>query len=164
MKTIISSQNRKILSEPQQPPTKTCNCQARNKDKCPLEGNCRQFNVVYHATVIEDDKKYIGSASDFKKRYYGHADSFRNTNSKSSTTLASHIWEAGLSPNPLLKWSIIANATPYSKGNRQCDLCLTEKLHISKTFGNPSYLNKRSELALRCRHRAKFLLVPPSRE
>ena len=163
MKTIISSHNRKILAERPQTPTKKCNCQARNKSNCPLDGNCRQFNVVYHA-VTEDDKKYIGSTTDFKKRYYGHKDSFRNPNNKSSTTLASHIWEAGLSPDPRLKWSIIANATPYAKGNRQCDLCLTEKLHISKIFNNSSYLNKRSELALRCRHRAKYLLVPPSRE
>ena len=47
-------------------------------------------------------------------------------------------------------------------GGRQCDLCLTEKLFILKNFNNPNYLNKRSELALKCRHKAKFLLIPPT--
>ena len=61
-----------------------------------------------------------------------------------------------------IKWSIIARAPSYKKGNRQCDLCLTEKLHIANTFNNPAFLNKRSELALRCRHRTKFLLSPPT--
>ena len=31
---------------------------------------------------------------------------------------------------------------------------------ISKHFINQTYLNKRSELALRCQHRRKFLLIP----
>ena len=35
------------------------------------------------------------------------------------------------------------------------------KYKINNIFNNPSYLNKRSELALRCRHRTKFLLIPP---
>ena len=47
---------------------------------------------------------------------------------------------------------------PTRKG---ADLCLTEKLFILKSFNNPAYLNKRSELALKCRHKAKFLLIPP---
>ena len=38
---------------------------------------------------------------------------------------------------------------------------MTEKMYIADTFNNPYYLNKRSELALKCRHKAKFLLIPP---
>ena len=103
-------------------------------------------------------KQYVGCAQDFKRRFYGHMESFRNEASKTKTTLSTHIWEQKLNPEPKIKWSILANATSYQKGNRYCDLCLTEKFHILKILHNPSYLNKRSELAQRCRHRSKYLL------
>ena len=76
------------------------------------------------------------------------------------TTLASYIWEAGLNPEPKIQWSILKKATPYKKGGRSCDLCLTEKLLISKNFQNPQYLNQRTELALKCRHKRSYLLSP----
>ena len=60
--------------------------------------------------------------------------------------------------------AIIAKASSYMKGKRTWNLCLTEKMHIAGNFNNPSYLNKRSELALRCRHRTKFLLIPEREE
>ena len=164
IKQIIQAQNQKILQKQVIQPTeeKKCNCQARFKDKCPLEGNCKQTNVIYHAKIIEGEpKEYIGSTIDFKRRFYGHKNSFKNTNSKNNTTLSSYVWEAGLNPEPKIKWSIITRASPYSKGNRQCDLCASEKLHISKNLNNPNYINRRTELALRCGHRRKFLLVPP---
>ena len=160
IKAILQSHNAKICSpKPSQGQApKKCSCQ--KKDKCPLENNCaNQKDVIYHAKLEEGDKKeYIGCAQDFKKRYYGHMESFRNEASKNKTTLSAHIWDENLAPEPKIKWTIIANATSYRKGNRYCDLCLTEKLHILRNFQNPSYLNKRSELAQRCRHRAKFRL------
>ena len=93
-----------------------------------------------------------------KKRYYSHKESFRNEASKNKTTLSAHIWDQNLAPEPRIKWSILQHATSYRKGSRYCDLCLTEKLYIMKNFNNTSYLNKRSELAQRCRHRHKHLL------
>ena len=107
-------------------------------------------------------KEYIGCAQDFKKRYYGHMESFRNEESKHKTTLSAYVWEQGLAPEPKIKWSILATAPSYRKGSRYCELCLTEKLYILRTINNPSYLNKRSELAQRCRHRAKHLLKTPT--
>ena len=119
--------------------------------------------MIYHAKVQgQEEKQYIGSAAHFKKRFYGHTNSFRNSSYKHSTTLSTYVWEKGLNPNPNIKWSIIGRATSYRKGSRQCDLCLSEKMFISENFDNPAYLNKRSELALRCRHRAKYLLIPPN--
>ena len=167
VKCIIQSHNAKLLNADEQVPPreeKSCNCQRRNKHKCPLENDCHnQKDVIYHAKVISDEpKEYIGSTVNFKKRWYGHTESFRNSDSKHKTTLATHVWEKKLNPTPRIKWSIIARAPSYRKGNRQCDLCLTEKLHIANTFNNPAFLNKRSELALRCRHRTKFLLSPPT--
>ena len=76
--------------------------------------------------------------------------------------LSTYVWQKGLNPNPRIKWKIAGRASSYKKGGRQCDLCLTEKLFILKNFNNPNYLNKRSELALKCRHKAKFLLIPPT--
>ena len=58
------------------------------------------------------------------------------------TTLSTNVWEK-LNPEPQIKWSIIANASSYKKGNKTCDLCLIEKMHIADNFNNPSYLNKR---------------------
>jgi len=73
--------------------------------------------------------------------------------------LATHIWEKKLNPEPKITWSILADAPSYRLGSRHCDLCLTEKVFILENIGNPSYLNRRSELAQKCRHRAKYLLM-----
>ena len=48
-------------------------------------------------------KEYIGSTRNFKKRYYDHNNSFKNANSKNSTTLSSYTLEAGLNPKPKIK-------------------------------------------------------------
>ena len=161
----IKSHNNKVLRGKKNEEKAGCNCQRRNKDKCPIKDDCNQKNVIYHARVAEgEEKKYIGSTIDFKKRWYGHVGSFRNENSKSETTLASHVWDTGLNPDPKIEWSILSKAEPYVKGSKMCDLCLTEKLLISKTFNDTQYLNQRSEMALRCRHRRKFLLAPSERD
>ena len=48
MGAILKSHNMKILSNTREDNgAKTCNC--RKKDQCPLENNCLQKNVVYHA-------------------------------------------------------------------------------------------------------------------
>ena len=163
IKAIIQTHNAKIInSDKVSTNLKRCNCQ--KKDRCPLQNNCcNQKDVIYHAKLEEgEQKEYIGCAQDFKKRYYGHMESFRNEESKHKTTLSTYVWEQGLAPEPKIKWSILTTAPSYRKGSRYCELCLTEKLYILKTFNNPSYLNKRSELAQRCRHRAKHLLRTPT--
>ena len=75
-----------------------------------------------------------------------------------SSTLSHHVWNKNLGPEPNLKWDILAKAPSYRKGNRNCDLCLTEKLYILKNLHNQEYLNRRTEMALRCRHKANFRL------
>ena len=147
MKSIISSHNAKLLNANEQElprQGKMCNCQRRNKHKCPLENDCKnQISVIYHAKVLDGDerKEYVGSSVDFKKRWYGHKESYRNSESKHKTTLSTHVWGQKLNPEPRIHWSIIAKASSYKKGNRTCDLCLTKKMHIADNFNNPSYLN-----------------------
>ena len=109
-------------------------------------------------------KKYVGSTKNFKTRWYGHKASFRKEEKRHSTALAAHIWDNDLGPEPEIEWAILAHAPAYTKGNRDCDLCLTEKLHIANNFSDPSYLNRRSELAQRCRHKPHFLLQPPKKK
>ena len=125
MEQIIKSHNSKITnSNNREEQRGGCNCQRRYKESCPIENNCNQKNVIYQATVLEgDEKKYIGSTIDFKKRWYKHRGSFRNDSNKGETTLSSHIWEAGLNPEPRIKWEIIARATPYQKGERHFVTC-----------------------------------------
>ena len=57
-----------------------------------------------------------------------------------------------------LKWEILEKAYPYKKGSNNCGLCLAEKMHIMRQINNPTFLNKRTELAQKCRHKAKFRL------
>ena len=98
MKSIISSHNAKLLnSNEQEPPRedKMCNCQRRNKHKCPLDNDCKnQTDVIYHAKVLDGDeqKEYVGSSVNLKKRWYGHTESFRNSGSQHKTTLSIHVW------------------------------------------------------------------------
>ena len=168
IKATIQAHNAKTISTSTTSDTtstsKKCNCQRQKKDKCPLRGNCYgQTNVVYRAKVLDTGKEYIGSTVDFKTRFYSHNDSFKKESNRNATTLSTHIWEENLNPEPKIEWSIVAKASAYKKGNRQCDLCLTEKIHIMNNFSNPASLNKRTELAAKCRHKERHLLDPPGR-
>ena len=153
---IIQAHNKKLLSK-KKPATPFCNC--GKPEKCPLQGACKQTDVIYHATTTEEHpRKYIGSTGEFKARWTSHKYTFRHETAKNATTLSQHIHEKSLNPEPELKWEIIDRAPSYQKGQRYCDLCLTEKLWLLRTSHDPAYLNRRSELALRCRHKAKYRL------
>ena len=99
-KQIIDNHNKQILKSYTQandtatanPNTiqnkKTCNC--RQKNTCPLEGNCLQSSVIYQATVTRNDNNttetYIGlTENDFKTRYRNHTASFRHSKHRNST-------------------------------------------------------------------------------
>ena len=164
MKAIIQSHNNKVLNNndsTQKEGEQACNC--RKKDKCPVDNKCQQDDVIYHATVTNHSKnevkQYIGSTTNFKTRYTGHKSSFKNEKNRNATTLSNYIWDNKLDGETNIQWKILCKATSYANGQKFCDLCLTEKLHIAKNTNDSSYLNKRSELAQKCRHRAKFKLA-----
>ena len=167
MKAIINSHNQKILqNKPEAVREDRCNCQRHRKDKCPLKGSCVQEDAIYHATVRngeEEERKYVGSTVNFKRRFYSHTASFKKESKKHSTALSTHVWDKELGPEPDIEWSILAHAPAYSKGQRTCDLCLTEKLHIANNYNDRQYLNRRGEMAQKCRHKSRFLLQPPKK-
>ena len=168
MKSIITSHNKKLLKSKHQTQAQPCNC--RKKADCPLDGECQSGPVVYRAAVNTDntgsnlthtDRVYIGCTENFKSRYSDHLQDFKNKSRQNRTRLALHIWTLkSYKVKYTIKWSIVAKASPYSSGSRSCDLCTTEKLKILELHKNSpnTILNKRSEIANKCRHRAKFKL------
>ena len=159
MKQIIQMHNKKILNAKGNNTHMNKGCSCQKKEQCPLNNNCKETNVIYRATTPgPNPRKYVGSTENFKRRYYTHQQSFKNENLKHSTTLSNYIWEKNLNPQPNLHWEIIASAPTYKKGGRSCQLCLTEKAIILANSKDPVYLNRRSEIAQKCRHRASHML------
>ncbi len=163
MKTIISSHNKKLLSQKTQTPAptqqpKTCNC--RKRKECPLEGQCLQTNVIYQATVTTQTttETYVGLATNFKERYRNHKTSFRHENRRNETELSKHIWSLKDANKPFhLKWKVLQKSKAYSNINQKCNLCLLEKFIII-CKKDLCTLNKRNELASSCPHRNRFTL------
>ena len=50
---------------------------------------------------------------------------------------------------PIMHWSVIDHAKPYTNGSKRCNLCLAEKYHILRSPAN--HMNKRPELVSKCR-------------
>jgi len=170
-KQIIDNHNKRIItassateianSAPTTTNNKTCNC--RQKDTCPLDGNCLQTSVIYQATVTRKDNNtsetYVGlTENSFKTRYRNHTASFRHAKHRNSTELSKHVWT--LKDNMIeyfISWRILSSHSAYNSTTKRCNLCLKEKLTI---ICQPklSTLNKRNELVSSCRHRNKALL------
>ena len=169
-KRIIDNHNKRILTSSQAnnavttaatEVNKTCNC--RQKNACPLAGNCLQPCVIYQAAVTRKDNNkkdtYIGlTENTFKTRYRNHTASFRHAKLRNSTELSKHIWT--LKDNCIdhfISWRILSSHSPYSSASKRCNLCLEEKFLII-CQPDLSTLNKRNELVSSCRHRNKALL------
>ena len=56
-----------------------------------------------------------------------------------------------------INWNIAMKSQKYVCGSRKCDLCICEKLLISRADPNV-LLNKRDKLVSKCRHRNQFTL------
>ena len=161
---IITSHNKRTLRKRSRQETeRTCNCRGARKDECPLEGNCLKSGVIYEAQVTAggDTYSYVGlTEGPFKKRFTAHKSSFRRPAARKATELSKKIWELKDNDTEFqLRWSILDRGTP-TPGTHNCDLCITEKLWIIKNAKRRDVipLNRRSEIAGGCRHRAKHLL------
>ena len=160
--SIISSHNKKVLEDKKPLELGACNCQARNRQNCPLDGHCLTTNVMYEATVKSSeagysDKHYIGiSEPPFKKRLGNHTRDFNNKDYANTTELSKEIWkikDRGF--HPIVSWKIVRQLPAYSPERKKCQLCLGEKLEIIER-NQENLLNKRSEIISTCRHRNKF--------
>ena len=127
-----SNDTNQLNSTPTNNVANECNC--RNADQCPLNGNCLTNNVVYQAEItVENDpqsKSYIGvTSSEFKTRHRNHTKSFRHKKYSQDTELSKYIWKLKEnSKNFGIKWSIVKTVPSYKPGAKRCNLCLEEKL------------------------------------
>ena len=164
MHNIISAHNKHILNSVSQPTdikNKECNC--RQKEKCPLDGNCQASSIVYQATVTPDDTNeeqtyVVLTENNFKTRYLNHTSSFTNEKQKHATELSKNIWRIKEhNVNHTIKWRILKRCKPYSNTSKRCDLCLHEK-YVIICQPKISSLYRKNELISSCRHRKKYLL------
>ena len=101
-KEIVDNHNKRILNSSKHTDkstdncvhNKSCNC--RQKNTCPLKGNCLQLSVIYQETIKRNDNNtsetYIGlTQNPFKTRYRNHTASFRHTKHRNSTELSKHV-------------------------------------------------------------------------
>ena len=160
---IISGHNKFVLNKlkPVEDP-RLCNCGAKT---CPIDGVCLKSDVVYEADVIttEEDnelKKYIGCcATTFKVRYGNHKSECKLPAKRYATKMSGHVWNSKDRKTEYnIKWRIRQEARSYNPVSARCLLCLTEKLLIMQANPPEDYLNDRTELLVKCRHRNKFLL------
>ena len=165
---IIQHHNSKIIAEDiSQKPESKCNC--RNRNECPLEGNCLTQSIVYEAAVHTDntpDKTYIGlTGGPFKERYANHKKSFKHSKYEKDTELSKYIWELKRKDTEYtITWRIIRSVNTHRRSSGQCNLCIAEKLEVLKAIGSNS-LNRRNELISKCRHPPKWILarIAPTR-
>ena len=137
--------NQLSLADTETPP---CNC--RNKRDCPRKGKCYTKCVVYKASVCTPNGKtmpYCGCCeTSFKAHYYNHKQSFKTSAKRHQIKLSKLVWRLKDEGQiPVIKWSIVCKAKPYSSGAMHCQLCLAEKLAILQADPDTT-LNKRSEL------------------
>ena len=161
VRSTITSHNAMIINPPDTTlDVKKCNC--RNKNNCPLDGNCLTKEVVYKATITNDTKpttQYIGMTErPFKVREREHDASFKDQKKKTSSKLSTYMWNEKDSGEERSKitWSIIDRAPAFRNGTQTCRLCLTEKYNI--IFQPGQKINKRNEIVSKCRHENKFYL------
>ena len=168
-KEIVDNHNKRILNSSKHTDkstdnsvhNKSCNC--RQKNTCPLNGNCLQLSVIYQETIKRNDNNtsetYIGlTENTLKTRYRNHMASFHHTKHRNSTELSKHVWS--LTDNDIdysISWRIISSSSSYNSSSKRCNLCLKEKFLIICRH-DLSSLNKRNELVSSCRHRNKALL------
>ena len=146
---IIKSHNNRILSEEKTQDQPKCNC--RQKDTCPLEGNCLDKELIYQCNLKEnttsDRVKYNSlTENTFKDQFYKQHNSFKYQGKENYTELSKHIWEMKRKDieKPIMHWSVTDHAKPYQSGSKRCNICLTKKYHILTSPVN--LINKRTEL------------------
>ena len=133
MKKVIQKHKSQTMEDTK--PTNNQNCSCRQKSDCPLNQNCLSECLVYNALVnISTTKNYYRTCEkSFKDRCNNHTSSFRNESFQKSTEHSNHIWELKeTAENCTIDRLITMKAHQYLYGTRKCDLCLCEKLLITR--------------------------------
>ena len=145
-----------------------CNC---TTGPCPVDGHCLTQGVVYSGLIETRQRNYTywgSTGNSFKQRYYGHKQDLTHEN-RAGTTLSSKFWQLRRDkPDevPEIKWKIVNRCHQLKAGMPHCDVCLTEKTRLllqhegpePKPPANTIFINKRTEIYAKCRHRRKFTL------
>ena len=110
IKNEITSHNKRLRNSTDVKESPMCDC--RNKDLCPLDGNCQKSNLVYQAEITTkegDHGIYIGTTGNtFKERYRGHKTSLKNESKAKTTELSKFYWILrNKGREPEIKWSVI---------------------------------------------------------
>ena len=125
-----------------------CDCE---KSECPLGNECLEKEMIYEASVVIEGKehlppmKYVGlTKTEFKARYRNHLSSFNRIDKRKSSELSEFIWDLkSKNINFIISWKKITSENSYRSEIGRCNLCLREKLEISKL--NPKFaINKKS--------------------
>ena len=166
MNKILKKHNNQIIrnnTKKEDPNKKKCNC--RVPSDCPIGNRCKTDNVVYLAEISstqkpQEIKYYIGSAhTSFKKRFSNHIRSFSHQEYANDTSLSTKFWELdGKNLTPTVKWKILRRAGTCKSINNSCRLCLSERLEILKFPRKDLLLNKKTETAIKCLHKNKYIL------
>ena len=162
--SIISSKNKNILA-PINPEERLCSC-SRTKT-CPLEGQCLAKNVIYQATVTQENgtqNSYTGlSSTEFKKRLAVHKSTFKNENFQ-QTSLSRFIWNLKRkNVNYEVKWKIQDRGATFSPITGRCGLCIKEKFCIMFKPESAD-INSRDEIFSSCIYKKSKLLIPRERK
>ena len=165
--SIISSRNKKLLAPPQ-PEERLCSCTKAKKSKCPLGGQCLSKNVIYQATITEENGKkstYTGlSSTDFKARLAVHTQTFNDEEGTSQTSLSKFIWKLKRkNVKHEVTWKILDRGATFSPISGKCGLCIKEKFYIMFRPESAG-LNSKSEAFSACWHKSSKLLIPKKRK
>ena len=160
MKSVISSHNKSILKSNHETTSKCATVETRATVPS-MDSVSKKLSSTKPQSrpVIMQKEEYIGcSEPPFKQRFANHTQSFNKAAHKNSTRLSQYVWDLkDQSAIFSIKWDIQARSSKYKCGSGKCDLCLAEKLSILKSNPDVS-LNKRSEIANKCRHKNKHKL------
>ena len=161
MKQLITGHNKKVISTSEgRVGLEDYNCKCGGVDQCQLGGHCRVESIVYQATVTmeEEVKTYVGQTKNsFKSRVaLHHSDNNCGRRRTGLNTYIIDMKRQGKEPISV-HWNVVKRAKQRRRGDRLCQLCLSEKAHILRADPRMT-LNKRSELMQRCRHKDELML------
>ena len=102
-------------------------------------------------------KVYFGSTQgEFKTRYYNHKTNFSTRSIGIVPCYLVMCWRSRIKKgiDPILKWEVIKKCCKYRAGDRDCLLCMEEKLAIASCKSR-DMLNQRSEVLNSCKHKRR---------